>query len=79
MTENFKGIGEMKNIFDMTKERAELENEYTKLGNQMYRLKTERKKISFKIHSTTKKIQGVLTKATGMKFVKPINGEEDGN
>jgi len=69
----------MKNVFDLTKQRAELENEYTKLGNQMFKLKGERKSVSSKIHNTTKKIQEVLTKATGMKFVKPINGEEDGN
>ena len=78
MTENFKGIGEMKNVFDLTKKRTELQSKYNEVGNRIWRLKRERLSISSHINTVEKKIVEILRKATGMKFVKAITGDEDG-
>ena len=72
MTENFKGIGEMKNIFDLTKQRAELQSKYNEVGNKIWRLKRERLSLGSHMSTIEKKIVDVLSKATGMRFTKPI-------
>lgn len=78
MTENFKGIGSMSNVFKLIKEKFELQSNFNQIGNKIWRLKGERLSLSSHISTIEKKIVVILKKETGMKFVESKRGSEDG-